>query len=356
MVEVRVGKNVGMSGAWPSVSVVMTVLNEERHLRDAIDRLLDQDYPGPLDVVVAVGPSTDKTHAVAAAIAAANTHVRVVDNPSGRTPSGLNSAIAATDSEIVVRIDGHAMVGPEYVRTAVETLQETGADNVGGVMAAEGTNAFEDAVARAMTSRFGVGGASFHVGGEPGPAPTVYLGSFRRSALDRVGGYDESMVRAQDWEMNLRIRESGGVVWFTPDLRVTYRPRHTLGALARQYHDYGRWRREVVRRHPQTLSARYLAAPVAVAGVAAGTALALVGAVTRRPALVGVGLAAPAGYALLDLAGSALTARTAPRLSVRSAVRLPIVYATMHGSWGAGFLRGLPRSERRAAAASAPGD
>ncbi len=342
-----------MSGAWPSVSVVMTVVNEERHLRDSVDRLLGQDYPGELDIVVAVGPSKDRTREVARAVAAEHAHVRVVDNPSGRTPTGLNAAIAATASEIVVRIDGHAMVGPEYVRTAVDVLTQTGADNVGGVMAAEGTNDFENAVARAMTSRFGVGGAPFHVGGEPGPAPTVYLGCFRRSALERVGGYDETMVRAQDWEMNLRIRETGGVVWFTPDLQVTYRPRHTLGALARQYHDYGRWRREVVRRHPGTVTPRYLAAPVAVAGVVGGLALALAGVVTRRPALVGLGLAAPAGYGLLDLAASALSARTTPALPPLSAVRLPVVYATMHGAWGAGFWRGLPRAERREATAGA---
>jgi hypothetical protein len=171
----------------------------------------------------------------------------------------------------------------------------------------------------------------------------VYLGCFRRSALERVGGYDESMVRAQDWEMNLRIRQSGGVVWFTPDMRVTYRPRGSLRALARQYHDYGRWRREVVRRHPETLSARYLAAPVAVAGVTAGLAVAVAGVVTRNPAVVGIGLAAPLGYAALNAAASLHSAWSAPRLPWRSAVRLPAVYATMHGSWGAGFLRGVER-------------
>jgi len=213
-------------------------------------------------------------------------------------------------------------------------------------MAAEGTTDLERAIARAMTSKFGVGGAAFHVGGAAGPAPTVYLGCFRRSALDRVGGYDETMVRAQDWEMNLRIRETGGVVWFTPDMRVTYRPRRSVGALARQYHDYGRWRREVVRRHPETVSARYLAAPIAVAGVGAGTAIAAAGLAARRPALVALGLAAPAGYAVLNLAASALTARARPPLSAGVALRLPLVFATMHGSWGAGFLRGLPRSRR----------
>ncbi len=338
---------------WPHVSIVMTVINEERHLRHAVEKLLAQDYPGELDIVIAVGPSRDRTHEVADTLARENSHVRVVDNPTGRTPAGLNAAIDAGEGDIVVRIDGHAMVPADYVRTGVRTLEETGADNVGGIMAAEGTSPFEHAVARAMTSKFGVGGASFHVGGEPGPALTVYLGCFRRAALERVGGYDESMVRAQDWEMNLRIRETGGVVWFTPEMRVAYRPRHTLKGLARQYHDYGRWRREVARRHPDTLSLRYLAAPAAVAGIGAGLALAGLGAVTGRRWLLALGLAAPLTYAAANVAASAQSALAAPRLAPSEAVRLPLVYATMHGSWGLGFLRGLTKDERAAEAGEA---
>jgi hypothetical protein len=169
---------------------------------------------------------------------------------------------------------------------------------------------------------------------------TVYLGCFRREALDRVGGYDDTMIRAQDWEMNLRIRETGGVVWFTPDMRVTYRPRPNVQALARQYHDYGRWRREVSRRHPETLSLRYLAAPVAVAGIGVGVALAVAGAVTRTPALVALGLAAPVGYAAVNLAASIHASRKQPVLKRASTVCLPTVFATMHMSWGLGFLRG----------------
>ncbi|HAN70921.1 MAG TPA: glycosyl transferase family 2 [Actinobacteria bacterium] len=340
-----------MSGThWPRVSIVMTVINEERHLAEVIDRLLQQDYPGELDIVVAVGPSRDRTRDVAQQVADSHEHVTVVDNPSGRTPAGLNAAIAASTGEVIVRIDGHAMVPRDYVRTGVRVLQETGADNVGGIMAAEGTNDFEDAVARAMTSVFGVGGASFHVGGEAGPALTVYLGCFPRSALDRVGGYDETMVRAQDWEMNLRIRESGGLIWFTPEMQVTYRPRHTFRGLARQYHDYGRWRREVARRHPDTLSLRYLAAPAAVSAVALGVVVAGVGVVTRHPALTALGLAAPVGYALANAAASVLASQTPTRLRAAAALRLPAVYATMHGAWGLGFLRGLPADERGDAA------
>lgn len=323
----------------PRVSVIMPAINEERHLQHSIDRILKQNYPGALEVIVSVGPSRDRTAAVAAEIAARDGRVRVVDNPSGKTPSGLNAAIQAASGEVIVRVDGHAMIPNDYVAVAVETLRTSGADNVGGIMNAEGTTDFEHAVARAMTSRFGVGGAAFHVGGLAGPALTVYLGCFRREALDRVGGYDITMERAQDWEMNLRIRQTGGTVWFTPDLKVTYRPRPSLGALARQYHDYGHWRRELANRHPKTVSLRYLAAPIAVAGVLVGTALGLLGVILGVPWLAVLGFAAPVGYLMLDLLASIVAALTKPRLTFRAALVLPVVYAVMHAAWGWGFLR-----------------
>ena len=327
-----------MTTPLPSVSVVMPVVNEERHLGAAVRRILDQDYQGDLEVVLAVGPSRDDTARVASSLASEFTQVHVVDNPSGSTPAGLNAAIGASASEVVIRVDGHALIPSDYVSTAVAVLERTGADNVGGVMAAKGTDPFEQAVAAAMTSRFGVGGASFHVGGHEGPALTVYLGCFRRAALERVGGYDETMERAQDWEMNLRIRDSGGIVYFTPDLTVTYRPRNSIKALARQYFDYGRWRREVARRHPETLSLRYLAAPVTVAAVAGGLGFCIVGVVTGRSGLVVAGVAPATVYAVGNLVASASVASQSANASLLR--RLPAVFATMHGAWGAGFLRG----------------
>ncbi len=323
-------------GASPGVSIVVPVLNEAKYLEVAVGRLLDQSYDGPLEVVLALGPSHDDTHVVAHRLADVDSRVLLVDNPSGRTPAGLNLAIAASQFSYVVRCDGHAEVPTDYVAVAIETLQRTGADNVGGIMAAEGVTPFEMAVARAMTTPLGVGGASFHIGGHEGPAPTVYLGAFTRSALDRVGGYDESMVRAQDWEMNLRIRESGGLIWFTPKMRVTYRPRGSIRTLANQYFDYGRWRREVVRRHPSTVSARYLAAPVAVTGVIAGTIAGLISA-WGGPAWLSLGWLAPVGYLLLIGAGSLVVGRGLP---ASAWWRFPIVLTTMHGSWGFGFLVG----------------
>lgn len=331
-----------MSAA-PGVSIVVPVLDEEKHLAAAVGRLLDQRYDGPLEVVLALGPSKDRTDEVAAALAGSDPRVRLVANPTGRTPTGLNAAIAASSYDVVVRCDGHALVPDDYVALAVEALERTGAVNVGGVMAAEGETPFERAVARAMTSRLGVGAAAFHVGGVEGPALTVYLGAFRRSAMAEVGGYDESMLRAQDWEMNHRLRERGGLVWFVPGMRVTYRPRSTLRALARQYRDYGRWRREVTRRYPSTISARYLAAPTMLLGVSAGT-LAGSASLAGAPGWLALGWLAPAGYLALVTTGAALVGRGLGAAAWRWLVP---VLVTMHTAWGWGFLTS-PRDLRRA--------
>jgi Glycosyl transferase family 2 len=333
--------------AFPAVSVVMPVLNEERHLADAVAHVLGQDYPAAIEVVLAVGPSRDRTLEVARELAASDSRVTVVENPSGQTPAGLNAAIAASHNPIVARVDGHALLPPGYLRTAAQTLAETGADNVGGIMAAEGVTAFEQAVARAMTSKVGVGAARFHTGGEAGPAESVYLGVFRRTAIQRVGGYDETFVRAQDWEMNHRIRALGGTVWFQPQMRVSYRPRADLRSLASQYFHYGRWRRVVARQHRGTISLRYLAPPAAVVamavGLAAGVAGLIGGVAGPRPQLAWlcVGFAVTGAYLCGILAASAASARGLRRAA---ALWLPAVLATMHVCWGTGFLtspRGL---------------
>lgn len=315
------------SAALPGVSVIMTVLNEERHLRAAVEAVLQQDYPGSLELIVALGPSTDATDVIAAELVAHDDRVRTVPNPTGATPSGLNLALKEANHDIVVRVDGHSVLPDSYVRTAVEVLEETGADNVGGIMAAEGTTPFERAVACAMNSWLGVGGARFHLGGQAGPAETVYLGSFRRSALERVGGYDETLHRAQDWELNYRLRRTGGTVWFTPKMKVSYRPRSDVRKLAKQFFRTGQWRRAVVRQHQDTVNLRYLAPPVAVVGVVGGL---VVGAAGFLPALI-----LPGGYAVAIVVGSALTGRGLP---AAAKLRLPLVYSTMHAAWGTGFL------------------
>jgi glycosyltransferase involved in cell wall biosynthesis len=320
----------------------MPVLNEENYLEAAVLAILSQDYAGPIQVVLALGPSTDRTNEVAARIIAGDSRVSSVQNPTGRTPEGLNAALAATTQEIVVRVDAHSELSDGYIRLAVDTLQRTGADNVGGIMGARGVTKFEKAVAAAMTSPLGVGSASFHTGGSEGPAETVYLGVFKRSALERVGGYDPAFTRAQDWEMNYRIRSTGGTVWFNPDLFVTYRPRPNVFKLAKQYFEYGSWRHEVMRRHPETRrtksALRYFAPPVAVALIVIGKILGSIGIVLNNfygqdSALIW-GYIFPIGYVALTLVSSLTLVKRARA----GALWLPIVLMTMQMSWGIGFL------------------
>lgn len=329
------------------VSIIMPVRNEERDLAESVRHVLSQEYPGEIQLVLAVGPSRDRTPQIAKRLAAADSRITVVANPSGQIPSALNAAVRASRHDFIVRVDGHALLPPGYVATALRTLEETGAANVGGLMAAEGITPFQRAVAWAMTSPFGVGSAPNHTGGSQGSADTVYLGAFRRDALDGVGGYDERYLRAEDWEMNHRIRENGGLIWFAPALRVIYRPRASVRALSSQFFQYGRWRRVVARQHEGTINPRYLAPPAAVATMAAGTlagigglAALAAGAAGWWPALLIAGFAAPLAYLVGVLGVTVVAARTLGGLALAS---LPVALATMHVCWGTGFLTS-PRS------------
>jgi glycosyltransferase involved in cell wall biosynthesis len=309
----------------PGVSVVLPILNEERFLVDSITAILAQDYAGALEVILALGPSKDRTNLIAQELAANHPNVLLVDNPTGRTATGLNVAIERSQYSIICRIDGHAEIDPEYISHAVSVMQSTDAVNVGGIMAAVGQNPFERAVATAMRSPLGVGAARFHVGGKAGPADTVYLGVFQREKLREVGGYDERFTRAQDWELNFRLRQAGGIIWFDPELVVTYRPRPNLRALAKQYFEYGRWRRAVSRSHKGTINLRYLAPPFTVV-------------LSLLSILLGVALdpifLIPAGmYFMGNLAASIAIGK-----NIQEKIVLPAILATMHFSWGAGFL------------------
>lgn len=309
----------------PAISVILPVLNEESHLEGAVLSVLSQDYRGPLEIILALGPSRDRTNEIATKLASQDNRVKLLDSPTGKTAAGLNLALAASKSPVIVRVDGHAQIPKNYISLIVEILNKTGAVNVGGVMAAVGTTAFERAVAGAMRSPLGVGASRFHTGGEAGEVDTVYLGAFRREALVAIGGFDERFTRAQDWELNFRLRDNGGVIYFDPRLHVTYRPRSSVGALAKQYFEYGRWRRVVSRRHSGTINYRYLAPPFALLGFSASLVLGIaLSSIFVIPALV---------YLLFVLLAS-LKIST----SIREYLLLLLVIPTMHFAWGAGFI------------------
>jgi glycosyltransferase involved in cell wall biosynthesis len=312
----------------PSVTAIMPAKNEEGTIEVAIESLLTQEYLGSLDIVVAIAPSTDLTVEVTARIAANNARLSIVENPRGTTPAGLNAAVAASTGDIIVRCDAHSEMPRGYVSGAVRTLVATGAVNVGGVQEAIGIEPMQRTIAAAMSSPFGVGDARFHMGGSPGFVDTVYLGVFQRDALEAAGGFDETLVRNQDYELNYRLRERGGGIYFDPALKVTYRPRTSLRGLWLQYFDYGRWTRVVIKRHPRSARWRQFAAPAFIVGlVLSGTALAF-----------GFPLAAsvvPGAYLVTSVAA---TLYELVKRRDFALLLLPAAFVTMHVAWGLGFL------------------
>jgi glycosyltransferase involved in cell wall biosynthesis len=309
----------------PAVSVVLPVLNEELHLSNAVQSILAQDYAGTLEIILALGPSKDKTDEVAHTLASLDSRILIVKNPSGRTAAGLNLAINKSTNPVIVRVDAHAELQRNYISLAIEIMKTSGAVNVGGIMGAQGISSFEKAVASAMRSPLGVGASRFHTGGNSGYVDTVYLGVFIRSAVIAVGGFDERFIRAQDWELNYRLREAGGKIFFDPRLHVTYRPRSTAEALAKQYFEYGRWRRVVSRRHQGTINYRYLAPPFSLVG----TVLSITLAITVNSIFI-----IPAGiYASFLIIASFVTGK-----GLIEKILMPIVLFTMQMSWGLGFL------------------
>lgn len=309
----------------PAVTVILPILNEEADLPNCISAILKQDYAGEIEIILALGPSKDNTNQIAHDLAAADKRIKLVDNPTGQTAKGLNLAIAQSSFEIICRIDGHSEISNTYLKTAISIMQEKGAVNVGGLMHADSQSGLQRTIAQAMRSKLGVGASKFHTGGTAGPSDTVYLGTFKKSAILAAGGFDERYIRAQDWELNHRMRAQGGLIWFDPRLVVTYRPRKSLIKLAKQYFQYGRWRRVISRQHPKTTNFRYLAPPVAlVINLLSVLFGALVAEVFFLPVLIYI--------TSLIIGGAIIGEKFADKLL------MPIVFATMHLSWGAGFI------------------
>ena len=309
----------------PSVSVILPILNEERDLSNCISAIFKQEYSGNIEIILALGPSKDRTTEIARELAKLDSRIKLVNNPSGQTATGLNLAIAKSIYEVICRIDGHSEISSSYIKTAVEIMIKQGAVNVGGLMYANSETGLQRTIAIAMRSKLGVGPSKFHTGGSAGESDTVYLGTFKKSAVIAAGGFDEKYIRAQDWELNYRLRKQGGLIWFDPRLLVTYRPRNTLSKLAKQYFQYGRWRRVISRQHRSTVNFRYLAPPFTVVA----NLLSLLLSILFSP----IFLILPLIYLALVVVGGIVIAK-----KLIDRLLMPIVLVTMHISWGIGFI------------------
>jgi len=325
----------------PFVSVIMPIRNEGDFIARSLGAVLEQDYPHDcMEVLIADGMSTDQTRAVIADTAAQHPEiaVKILDNPGKIVPTGFNIALRNAAGDIIVRVDGHTVIEPDYVRQCAHLLQQTGADNVGGRMTAIGRGDFGEAAALATSSPFGVGGARFHYSDQEEWVDTVYMGAWPRAVFNRLGGFDEELVRNQDDEFNYRLRANGGKILLSPKINSRYYNRSTPRSLWRQYYQYGFWKVRVLQKHPLQMSPRQFAPPTLTATILGGAVLAPFSRVIRTLWLLALGL-----YALGNLGASWQIAR---KTDERHLKLLPGVFAILHFAYGLGFLHGLWKQAR----------
>ena len=341
------------AGTLPGVSYIMPVLNEAKYIESAVASILGQNYAGKKELILALGPSTDGTTELVEKLADGDKRIVLVRNPESDIPVGLNLAIRASNFPIIVRVDAHSELEPGYTSRAIATLERTGAANVGGVMLARGKTPFQAAAARGYNSKFGLGGARYHGGGEEGEIESAYLGVFRRDVLEQVGMFDESLRRGEDWELNLRIRAAGHTVWFDPQLKVTYWPRESWTKLGRQFLATGIWRGELVRRYKGRNPWRFFVPPMLVLSIIFSVVLFLL---QLSPIVNGwwtiiasVFYLGPISYVLLVLWLAFIGDRSD---NWRDRWFFIVVLPTMHLSWGNGFMIGLLRAPRDTVATS----
>ena len=313
----------------PFVSVVIPMRNEIDWIERCLGTVFAQDYPADrFEILVADGQSDDGSRELLDDLARREPRLRVLENPHRIVPGGLNLAIAAARGEIIARIDAHTEIEPDYLSVGVETLGRTGAENVGGPMICRGGGPVADAIAAAMSSRWGVG-AQFHFATDERECDTVYMGMWPRHAFEEIGLFDEELVRNQDDELNYRLRKHGGRIVVSPAMRSLYQNRETWKALLRQFYQYGLWKTRVLQKHPRQMSVRHYIPPTYQ--LATFVALA-------------VPLLRPLGAASLILYGAAMAAVTLVEANgFGPRVRLWAALIAIHQSWAFGFLVGMVR-------------
>ena len=308
------------------VSALIPVRDEAAVIRDVARAILAQEFDGSIEFLFVDGRSDDGTLTILRELAAADTRIRVLDNPARRTPHALNIALRAARGRVIARMDAHTHYPPDYLARGVERLRRGGVESVSGPAIAAGDGRWSGRVALALRTRLGTGGADWrHRADAEFEVESGFAGLWRRETLECHGGWDEEWVNDQDSELAARIRKAGGTIVCVPAMAAAYLPRDSLPALAEQYHRYGFYRVKTARRHPETLRRSHVLAP--------GIVLAAAAAVVAPRPVRGVARAGLVTYA------GAVAAESA-RAAGRDAPAVAAVFATMHLAWGVGFLRG----------------
>lgn len=320
----------------PRVTIAMPAFNEEHYIEDCIASVQAQDYPRELiEILVADGGSTDRTRELLARLAAADPRIRVIDNPARLQSAGLGLVVKQATGDVIVRMDVHAEYAPDYVRTCVETLERTGADNVGGAARAKAKTVFQQALCAALGSPLGVGGARYRSADAEGFVDTVFGGAFRRRVFETVGLWDPGAITNEDAELNQRILDSGGQIYLSRHIVAYYFPRDSFAGLAKQYFRYGRGRARTLLKLGRFPTVRPLVPFLVVSGAAA---------LVLFPPLWPL---APVAFATYALATGVEAVRVGGKLGLAAIPRVWAIFPVLHVSHGTGFAAGLVQYLRK---------
>jgi len=329
-----------MSDFLPFVSIILPIRNEAKHIRGCLQSIAQQDFPHEqMEIIIADGLSTDNTKEVVEASKPNDIPLIWLENPAKFVPTGLNLAIRQASGEIIIRVDGHTMLAPDYVQECVLALKRSGAQNVGGRMNPVGKNTFGKAVALATSSPFGVGGGRFHYSTQEEWVDTVYLGSWPKEVFQKVGLFDEELVRDQDDEFNYRLREAGGRILLSPVINSWYSVRSQPKDLWRQYFEYGFWKVRVFQKHPRQMRWSQFIPPVFVLALLISLLLAIIFSWGWKVLLTFVTAYLMAGILATLIMGA--------QKGWQGAWLLPFTFVILHLSYGSGFLWGLVKFRKR---------
>jgi succinoglycan biosynthesis protein ExoA len=327
--------------SYPFVTVIMPIRNEGNFIVRSLGAVLSQDYPArQIEVIIADGMSDDSTREhIKKMIANSNIPVCVINNPGRIVPTGMNVALALARGEIIIRVDGHAIISPDYIHNCVRVLQQGQAECVGGPMETICETTESSTIAIAMSSPFGVGGVAFRTGvSERRYVDTVAFGAYKREALERAGLFDEELVRNQDDEYNYRLRKLGARILLTPEVWSRYYSRTSLRSLCRQYYQYGYYKVRVLQKHPRQMSARQFAPPAFVGALVLSFLMAPF-FTSGKVMLLLIG----GTYLVANLLATVLTWRKTESRNHHVLLILPVCFAILHLGYGSGFLFGLVR-------------
>lgn len=317
------------------ISIVLPIRNEEKYIRSCLEHIFAQEkMPVPYEVIAADGLSTDRTREIIHDFQKTHSNLILIDNPDKIVPCGMNSAIRKAKGDIIIRVDGHCVIDPDYVSNCVKHLVGDKVDGVGGPMRTVGETPLSEVIAIAMSSIFGVGNSAFRtITGKTILVESVPFPAYTREIINRVGLYDEELIRNQDDEYNYRIRAAGGKILLAADVRSTYYSRSSLTHLWKQYFQYGYWKVRVLQKHSRQMSLRHFIPPIFVLAMLIALVLSLIFSKSSIILVLVTG-----SYLLANSIASIITAM---KKGWKSLPLLPVCFLILHFSYGLGFLVGL---------------